>query len=49
MQPDDDGDVDCSDLPLTGFLQLHIQHVQIMMLCHDVIFYLLVSMLESYF
>ena len=43
------GGVYCNDLPLTQFLQLHVLHVQIMMLHHDVILYSMVSMPESYF
>ena len=41
------GGVYCSDLLLMQFLQLHMQNMQIMMLCHDIILYSMVSMPES--
>ena len=46
---DRDGGAYCGDLLFMQFLQLHVQHKQIMMLHHDVILYSMVSMLESYF
>ena len=48
-QVDSDGGAYCSDLLLMWILQLHVQHMQIMMLCHDIILYSMVSMPESYF
>ena len=32
-----DGGAYCSDLLLMQVLQLHVQHMQIMTLCHDII------------
>ena len=43
------GGVYCSDLLLMQFLQLHVQHMQIMALHHDIMLYLMVSMPENYF
>ena len=49
MSMNSDGGAYCSDLLLMWFLQLHAQYMQLMMLCHDVLLYSLVSMPESYF
>ena len=43
------GGVYCSDQLLMQILKLHMQHLQIMMLCHDIMLHLMVSLFESYF